>query len=342
MPAMLEVRQLTKYYGSYVGVEDVTFSVDQGEVVGFLGPNGAGKTTTMRVLTCAMPATRGSATVAGFDVMRNSLDVRRNVGYLPETPPLYHEMTVHAYLKYVATIKGVESKRVKERLDYALDACGIAHMTHRITGQLSKGYRQRVGIAQALIHDPSVLILDEPTSGLDPGQIIEIRELIKRLGEEHTVILSTHLLSEAQMTCRRLLIISVGRLVGDIALDENGEMASIQTPMGETVDYGTTRTVRIAFRGGTPELERHIRNLPEAADVTDDSEDSLRAFSIKTRIEVDVRPALAKVAVEHGAELLELREMRPSLERVFLDLTHRDAAAPPSRDTLDAKGEDAA
>jgi ABC-2 type transport system ATP-binding protein len=216
---MIEVRNLTKRYGDLTAIRDVSFTVARGEIVGFLGPNGAGKTTTMRILTGFMPASSGTATVDGFDVFDNSFEVRRRIGYLPENPPLYTDMTVDAFLQFVARIKGVARAEIADATDKALSVCGLADVRHRLTGHLSKGYRQRVGLAQALIHDPPVLVLDEPTIGLDPRQIIEIRKLIRELAGDRTVILSTHILPEVSQICEKVVILAGGR----IALEERME-----------------------------------------------------------------------------------------------------------------------
>jgi ABC-2 type transport system ATP-binding protein len=212
---MIEVDRLWKTYGEVVAVKDVSFQVREGEILGFLGPNGAGKTTTMRILTCFMPATRGRVRVAGFDVARDSMAVRRSIGYLPEIPPLYPDMTVEEYLRFVARLKGVEKSQASGAVDRAIEVCGLAEMRRRHIHKLSKGYRQRTGLAQALIHDPKVLILDEPTIGLDPRQIAEIRKLIKGLAGARTVILSTHILHEVTLTCQRAIIINQGHIVFD-------------------------------------------------------------------------------------------------------------------------------
>lgn len=328
---MILVEGLTKYYGNYIGIENVSFSVSRGEVVGFLGPNGAGKTTTMRILTCAMPASSGTASVAGYDILRHSIEVRKHIGYLPETPPLYAEMTVEAYLRFVAQIKGIPWPQRRSRLEWVLEACGLEAMRRRIVGQLSKGYRQRVGIAQALIHNPDVLIFDEPTSGLDPTQIIEIRQLIRELGKEHTVILSTHILPEASMTCRRLLIINEGRLVGDVALDSRGEVRSVRSGDGTSVEYGEHRSVRVVVRGNPPDVESALRSLPQVTALSADEEDGNRVYTLATP--TDSRPEIATAVLRAGGDLLELREMRPSLEQLFLELTQQRST---SR-TLDEK-----
>jgi ABC-2 type transport system ATP-binding protein len=210
---MIEVQGISKSYGDYIAVSNVTFSAKQGDVVGFLGPNGAGKTTTIRMLATYLPPSGGTAKLAGYDVVTQSDDVRRSIGYLPENPPLYGDMTVEEYLKFVGQIKGVPSKKLRARVDEVLGRCFIGDVRHKLCQHLSRGYRQRVGLAQAIIHDPKVIILDEPTSGLDPKQIIEIRQLIKSLGESHTVILSTHILPEVSMVCSKVVIISKGRVV---------------------------------------------------------------------------------------------------------------------------------
>jgi ABC-2 type transport system ATP-binding protein len=219
---MLEVRNLTKRYGDIVAVRDISFSASQGQILGFLGPNGAGKTTTMRILTGFLPATSGTAKVAGFDVFTESAEVRRRIGYLPENPPLYTEMTAEAYLRFVARIKGMARSTIEDAIDRVIDTCGLESVRHRLLGQLSKGYRQRAGLAQALIHDPPVLVLDEPTIGLDPIQIREIRALVQKLAGERTIILSTHILPEVSQICEKVVIINEGQVV----LEE--DMASLK------------------------------------------------------------------------------------------------------------------
>src|SRR5713226_4354210 len=209
---MIHVEHLSKYFGPVMAVNDVSFDVDQGEIVGFLGPNGAGKTTTMRILTTYLPATSGIARVAGFDVMNESMEVRQNIGYLPESVPLYPEMRVEEYLNYRAKLKGVDRKQRPKRVDFCLDRCRLREVRRRLIGTLSKGYRQRVGLADAMVHDPAILILDEPTSGLDPMQIRETLALIKELGDNHTVLLSTHILPEVEASCERVIIIAGGRV----------------------------------------------------------------------------------------------------------------------------------
>ena len=238
---MIEVQNVTKNYGPFQALKDISFQVDQGQIVGFLGPNGAGKTTTMRILTCFMPASSGSVNVAGYDVFKESREVRKRVGYLPENVPLYPEMTVTKYLKYMAKIRSVPRGKVSQQLDNAIEACGLTERRHQIIGQLSRGFRQRVGLAQALIHEPDVLILDEPTSGLDPRQIVEIREMIRSLGRERTILFSTHILPEASLMCERLIIISRGEITGDVEL-ENGRAVSRENDasLGDVENSQTT------------------------------------------------------------------------------------------------------
>ena len=258
---MIEVENLTKRYGNFTAIEDVTFNVAEGEVVGFLGPNAAGKTTTMRILTGFMPATDGTAKVAGYEVFENSIDVRRQIGYMPENVPLYTEMTVRSYLHFMAKVKRVHRKRRRERVKFAIEACGLEDYRNRIIGKLSKGYRQRVGLAQALVHDPQVLILDEPTIGLDPRQIIEIRNLIKSLGGEHTVILSTHILPEASMICNRIIIINEGRIAGEVLL-KDGKVTCIEfrNPQALLFGIGSEHHVDLDCEAITEDLRREFEN----------------------------------------------------------------------------------
>jgi ABC-type multidrug transport system ATPase subunit len=270
---MIEVENLTKRYGNFTAIEDVTFNVAEGEVVGFLGPNAAGKTTTMRILTGFMPATDGTAKVAGYEVFENSIDVRKQIGYMPENVPLYTEMTVKSYLHFMAKLNRVHRRRRRERVNFAIEACGLGDFRNRIIGKLSKGYRQRVGLAQALVHDPQVLILDEPTIGLDPRQIIEIRNLIKSLGGEHTVILSTHILPEASMICNRIIIINEGRIAGEVLL-KDGKVTCIEfrNPQALLFSIGSEHHVDLDSQAITEDLRREFESnkcsLSENIDVT--------------------------------------------------------------------------
>lgn len=319
---MIEVENLTKNYGPFRALEDVSFRIEKGEVVGFLGPNGAGKTTTMRILTCFMPASSGRATVAGYDVFKESLEVRKRIGYLPENIPLYPEMTVTKYLKYISKIKGLPRSRRAERLDLAIEACGLTERRNQIIGQLSKGYRQRVGLAQALIHDPDVMIFDEPTSGLDPRQIVEIRELIKELGKEHTIILSTHILPEASMTCERLIVINEGRIAGDVKLSE-GKAISIDT--GEHVESALIegKTLYLEVSGPVEKVTTALESVPSVGRVEnkETSDGNNPVFHVSYDAGTDVRPEIAAIVVRNGWSLLEMRSVEITLEEVFLRLT---------------------
>lgn len=319
---MIEVENLTKNYGPFRALEDVSFCIEKGEVVGFLGPNGAGKTTAMRILTCFMPASSGRATVAGYDIFKESLEVRKHIGYLPENIPLYPEMTVSKYLKYISKIKGLPRSRRAERLDIAIEACGLTERRNQIIGQLSKGYRQRVGLAQALIHDPDVMIFDEPTSGLDPRQIIEIRELIKALGKEHTIILSTHILPEASMTCERLIVINEGRIAGDVKLAE-GKAISIATGAGDESELEYGKTLYLEVNGPVEEVATALESVPNVERVENEeaSESDNPIFHVSYDVETDIRPEIAAAIVRNGWSLMEMRSIEMTLEEVFLQLT---------------------
>ncbi len=319
---MIEVEDLTKNYGTLEALKGVSFRIDKGEVVGFLGPNGAGKTTTMRILTCFMPATSGRATVAGYDVFKESLGVRRHIGYLPENVPLYSEMTVTGYLRYISKIKGIPRNKRAERLEVALESCSLTERRNQIVGQLSKGYRQRVGLAQALIHEPDVIILDEPTAGLDPRQIIEIRELIKELGKEHTIILSTHILPEASMTCERVLVISNGRITGDVRLAE-GRIVFVDTGDAEATEFGDTKTLYLEVAGPAEAVETALAQIPNVSSIErQDLDQSINPiFHLNYGLESDIRPEIASTIVQNGWNLLEMRPVQMTLEEIFLRLT---------------------
>ena len=309
---MIEVHNLCKNYGAFQALKNISFRVDKGQVVGFLGPNGAGKTTTMRILTCFMPASSGHVTIAGYDVFKQSREVRKRIGYLPENVPLYPEMTVAKYLTYMAKIRGVPPRQRKERLDSAVEACGLTERRHQIIAQLSRGYRQRVGLAQALIHNPDVLILDEPTSGLDPRQIVEIRELIKSLGTERTILFSTHILAEASLTCERLLIISRGQITGDVSLSDGRAVSPEGTDASE-------KTIQLEIAGAaTDEVLATLRDIP---DVTTAEQVDEETFHIQSAIETDIRAVVAETIVRRGWQLLEMRTVEMTLEEVFLSLT---------------------
>lgn len=323
---MIEVQNLSKNYGPFQALKDISFSVDKGQIVGFLGPNGAGKTTTMRILTCFMPASSGKVTVAGHDVFKESREVRKRIGYLPENIPLYTEMTVTKYLSYMAKIRNVPHKNIKERLDIAIESCGLTERRNQIIGQLSRGFRQRVGLAQALVHQPEVLILDEPTSGLDPRQIVEIRELIKGLGQERTILFSTHILPEARMTCERLLIISKGKITGDVQLF-NGRAVSTQKLLnGESSLEGDAllKMLILDVTDAPPEeIVEILRNVPDVISVEHSTvnTDNTLTFHIQYAPAADIRAAVAKTIVDHGWNLLEMYTDEKSLEELFLSLT---------------------
>ena len=306
---MIQVENLTKRYGPTVAVDDVTFTVKTGEILGFLGPNGAGKTTTMKVLTCFMPPTAGTVKIDGLDVFEQSLEVRRKIGYLPESAPLYTEMNVLEYLSFVAGLRGMSKSRLRSQLEAMVGLCGLSGVTKKEIGELSKGYRQRVGLAQAMIHDPELLILDEPTSGLDPNQIVEIRNLIRRMGEEKTVILSTHILPEVQATCDRVLIISRGKLVAD------------GSPNELTGQFRGDETVELAVTGPTAaELQSTLGRLPGVAwlEVHDGPEITAKITAERA---TDLRESVFRAVVGAGWTLLELHREKTSLEQVFRQLT---------------------
>ena len=319
---MIEVEDLKKNYGTTQALRGVSFKIDKGEVVGFLGPNGAGKTTAMRILTCFMPASGGRAAVAGYDVFKESLEVRKHIGYLPESVPLYPEMTVTGYLKFVAKIKGTPRGVRAERLNLAIDACGLNERRNQIVGHLSKGFRQRVGLAQALIHDPDVLILDEPTSGLDPRQIVEIRELIKNLGKERTIILSTHILPEASMTCERLIVINEGRITGNVKLLE-GRAVSIESGEGEHTELGGEKTIHLEAAAPADAVPAVLNEIPDVSRVENQglSPGNNPTFHVGCDSNVDIRAQISSRIIQNGWGLLEMRPVEMTLEELFLKLT---------------------
>ncbi len=319
---MIEVQDLSKNYGPFQALTDISFSVDKGQIVGFLGPNGAGKTTTMRILTCFMPASRGKVTVAGFDVFKESREVRKRIGYLPENIPLYTEMTVTKYLTYMGKIRNVPRKHMKERLDIVIESCGLSERRNQIIGQLSRGFRQRVGLAQALVHDPEVLILDEPTSGLDPRQIVEIRDLIKELGKERTILFSTHILPEARMTCERLLIISKGKITGDLKISNGSAVSNLTSNTDESETPQQMLTLVVS--GGQPDIIKEtLERIPDiiAVEQTPTNVEETLSFHIQYTYTNDIRSKVAKTIVDQGWNLLEMRSDEMSLEELFLSLT---------------------
>ena len=323
---MIEVQNVTKNYGPFQALKDISFQVDKGQIVGFLGPNGAGKTTTMRILTCFMPASSGRVTVAGYDVFKESREVRKRVGYLPENVPLYPEMTVTKYLKYMAKIRGVPHGSMRKQLDNAIEACGLTERRRQIIGQLSRGFRQRVGLAQALIHEPDVLILDEPTSGLDPRQIVEIRELIKTLGKERTILFSTHILPEASLTCERLIIISRGEITGDVQL-ENGRAVSGQddTFLSDVESSHVTPLILSLEVADAPvdDVLAALEDIPDVIRVEQSTSrtDDITTFHVHYTPVADIRAKVAETIVGRGWQLLEMHTTERSLEELFLSLT---------------------
>jgi ABC-2 type transport system ATP-binding protein len=312
---VIEVQHLTKRYGPFTAVEDVSFTVNRGEILGFLGPNGAGKTTTMRVLTGYMPPSEGRVIVAGYDVLDQPIEAKRRIGYLPETPPLYPDMTVRDYLTFCARIKGVARAERTARVVQTMERTRVADVADRHCGKLSKGYRQRVGLAQALLGNPDVLVLDEPTAGLDPKQIIETRRLIKQLAGDHTIILSTHILPEVSQTCQRVVIINRGRVV------------AVDTPDNLTARLRGSETMYVQVDALDADAAPALAAVPGATQVrVADRRDGLVGYEVESS--GDIRRELAATVVTRGWGLVELRPMRMSLEEIFLHLTTEDTAGP--------------
>ncbi len=316
---MIEVKNLTKRYGRFTAVDDVSFRVERGEILGFLGPNGAGKTTTMRILTGYMPATDGKAVVAGFDVFDQPIEAKRRTGYLPETPPLYPDMSVLEYLRFVAKIKGVPSAERRQRIQSVMERTRISDMANRLCGNLSKGYKQRVGLAQALIHNPDVLILDEPTAGLDPKQIIETRQLIKDLAGDHTIVLSTHILPEVSQTCQRVVIIAKGKVV------------AVDTPDNLTARLQGSETLYLQVDTNGGDVAAALAATAGVIRVAEaDRKNGVVGYEVESERGRDIRRDLARTVVGSGWGLLELRPTRISLEEIFLKLTTVEADNAPA------------
>src|SRR5579864_3788116 len=323
---MITVQGLTKRYARTVAVDHISFEVQKGQIVGFLGPNGAGKTTTMRILTCFLPPTEGSATVAGFDVLQQPLEVKRRIGYLPESPPLYPEMEVREYLTFVGKLKGMSGQNLAVRVSEVSERCAIADVQSKLISKLSKGYRQRVGLAQAIIHNPDVLILDEPTAGLDPKQINETRELIRGLAGDHTILLSTHILPEVEQTCEQVLIINKGKLVATDSVHNLQNRAR----------GAESLLVEVGARNGLVDPAKVQSRLELVSGVTrvhlKNKHDNRSVFEVESRKGL-VRGDLSRAIVEAGWDLNELRSAAVSLEEVFLQLTG-DVAAPPAEEAV--------
>ena len=307
---MITVQNVTKRYATKMAVEGVSFQVEKGEILGFLGPNGAGKTTTMRIITGYMPASDGTVRVDGFDVFENPIDVRRRIGYLPENPPLYVEMTVTGYLRFVAKIKGVPKERIDSEVADVMERSNVTDVKDRVIAKLSKGYKQRVGIAQALLNDPPVLILDEPTIGLDPKQIHEVRQLIKDLAGKHTVVLSTHILPEVEQTCHRVIIIDRGKIV------------AVDTPQNLRLQLQGAERISIEVQGPVSEILSKLRAMPGVVDVRKIADtDGRHRLEVEGELRKDIRSDLARMIVQNGWGLYELQSSTMSLEDIFLKLT---------------------
>ncbi|MGD1043924.1 MAG: ATP-binding cassette domain-containing protein [Bacteroidota bacterium] len=315
----IAVRNLTKLYGTEKAVNDISFDVKTGEILGFLGPNGAGKTTTMKIITCYMPPTSGMVEVEGLDIAEHSFEVRKKIGYLPEMNPLYLDMNVVEYLEYSARLHGLKNPLLRSRLKEMIDVCGITDVRHKDIGELSKGFRQRVGLAHAMIHDPEVLILDEPTSGLDPNQIVEIRNLIRQLGRAKTVVLSTHILSEVQATCDRVIIVNEGIIVA------NGTLEQLQQ------DFRGSEKISLELKASTTNamtaMYPKFKDIPHVESVEyGGQEGDLHKFSILTEKGFDIREEIFRRAVSEGWVLMEMSRKATSLEEVFRKLTTAETA----------------
>jgi ABC-2 type transport system ATP-binding protein len=307
---MIEVEHLTKRYPGRTAVDDVSFSVGAGEVVGFLGPNGAGKSTTMRILTSYLPATSGRVTVAGYDVFADSLKARREIGYMPENVPLYEDLRVKEYLTFRARLKGLRGRDCRHRIGEVMDLCGLAEVRKKMIGTLSKGFRQRVGLADALVHRPKLLILDEPTNGLDPNQIRQVRELIRQLGERHTILLSTHILTEVEATCRRVIIIDGGRIKAS------------DTPEALQQRLRTAGGIEFEARADPDAVSAAVRALTQVRRVLiDEMEDGWRRFTVRVDPGTDPREEIAALIGSHGWPMREFTRRQASLEDVFVELT---------------------
>ncbi len=309
---MINVKNLIKRYVNINAVDDISFNVEENETVGLLGPNGAGKTTTMRILTCFMPATAGTVTVAGFDVFADSLNVRQQIGYLPENVPLYLDMRVNEYLMFRAKLKNIPRRERRKKIDYCLEMTGISNVQNQITGTLSKGYRQRVGLADTLIHDPKVLILDEPTIGLDPNQIMQIRQVIKGLGEKHTVLLSTHILPEVEMVCDRIMIIDKGKIV------------AMDTPANLVKQLKTGSSLVLEIKGNGEKIKESLSKIGSVSSVRFSEKGDANEFFVEGSGEEDIREAVFKRIVKDNYILREMRRQTVTLEEIFHQITTRE------------------
>jgi len=309
---MIKVQNLTKRYAGHIAIKDLNFEVGKGEIMGFLGPNGAGKTTTMRILASYMPPSSGRATVAGFDVFEQSLEARAHLGYMPENVPLYNDMRVTEYLDYRAGLKAVPHRRIKERVGDVKELCGLKEVEKQLIGTLSKGYRQRVGLGDALLHEPDLLILDEPTIGLDPNQIRQVRELIKNLGKQHTILLSTHILPEVEMTCSRVIIINKGRI------------EACDTPENLLGQIRQAGGVIVEARVGSDNGAEELKKVSGVRDVTTETDGEWKIYSLRVESGTDVREEVFSLASARRWTLRELSQRRAALEDVFVEITHPD------------------
>ena len=309
---MIKVENLTKRYAGHTAIQDLNFEVGKGEIMGFLGPNGAGKSTTMRILSSFMPPTSGRATIAGFDIFEQSLQARAHLGYMPENVPLYNDMRVTEYLDYRAALKGVPHRRVSERVGDVKELCGLKEVEKKLIGALSKGYRQRVGLADALVHEPDLLILDEPTSGLDPNQIRQVRDLIKNLGKQHTILLSTHILPEVEITCSRVVIINKGRI------------EACDTPENLLGRIRTANRVMIEAKVGSDNGVEELKKIAGVRDVTVSVDGGWEVFAVRVEAETDVREEVFRMASARHWTLRELSQRKATLEDVFVEITHPD------------------
>ena len=303
---MIEVKNLTRYYGTRRAINNISFQIEKGEVVGFLGPNGAGKSTTMNIISCILPASSGSAKINGFDTFEQSLEIRKVIGYLPETPPLYSDMIVSDYLNFAAGVRGVDTKRISSSVDRVIEKCSLKDVGHRIIGRLSKGYQQRVGLAQAMVHDPEILILDEPTIGLDPIQIIEIRKLIQELTTEHTIILSSHILPEITQICKRVIIIN------------EGEIAAVDSLGGLAASLRKSERLSLTVRNSENNIVEKLNGLDQVISTTNSEGNE---YLIECALRSNLQDGIAKLALENNWGIIELKPVSMTLEDIFLKLT---------------------
>lgn len=310
---MIKVENLTKRYAGVTAINSLNFEVEKGEIVGFLGPNGAGKSTTMKILTGYLPATSGTASIAGYDVFEQSIEARRHLGYLPENTPLYTDMRVSEYLRYRANLKGVPGRKVRQSVGDVLELCNLREVEHKLIGALSKGYRQRVGLADALVHDPDLLILDEPTIGLDPNQIRQVRELIKNLGGKRTVLISTHILPEVEIMCSRVIVIHKGKIR---ASDTAENLLKNQRTVG---------SMRIEAKVGTDNAAAELQRVPGVKDVTADKDGDYSIFQLRLEANTDPSEQVMQLASNKHWAVREITRRRPTLEDVFVELTHSDS-----------------